>query len=128
MVRLTLLQRARHAGLFVVADGERLLVRGPSRLDPLARELLDRKPEVMAELALETADWDAAVPLELSDFKIRTLDDLLSSETSRPRRQCYACRSTRWWRLKRGGPWTCSRCHPPTVGEASVEWAEGGGA
>jgi hypothetical protein len=127
MVRLTILQRARLAGLSVRAQGDRLLVRGPRRLEALARELIDRKGEVMAALAEEKQTaWEDAVPLELGDFKIRTLDDLLSSETDQPRRRCYACRNARWWRLKRGGPWTCGRCHPPMVGEAGVVWTEGG--
>lgn len=48
---LTALARARAAGLAVTADGDRLTVRGPKRLEPLARELLARKAEVLAALA-----------------------------------------------------------------------------
>ena len=75
----------------------------------------------------DSPDWDSAIPLEPGDAAIRTLADVMCADASRPK-QCYSCRHTRWWRLKRGGPWTCGRCRAPTVGEANVEWAYGGGA
>jgi hypothetical protein len=45
-----LLDRARAAGLSITTDGDRLTIRGPRRADALARELIARKVEVMAEL------------------------------------------------------------------------------
>jgi hypothetical protein len=47
---LTLLRRARDAGLAVVAAGDKLVIRGPKRAEPVARLLIDHKPEVMAAL------------------------------------------------------------------------------
>lgn len=47
---LTLLVEACRAGLTVTVEGERLVVRGPHRAEPLARQILERKPEVVAEL------------------------------------------------------------------------------
>ena len=42
-----LLDNARAAGLEVRANGDRLIVRGPRSAEPLARELLGRKVEVL---------------------------------------------------------------------------------
>lgn len=47
---VALLHHAKREGLRVRADGDKLVVRGPRRLEPLARQLLDHKPEVMALL------------------------------------------------------------------------------
>jgi hypothetical protein len=59
-----LLEEARDAGLEVRVDGDRLVVRGPRSAAALARQLLDRKPEVVAALvgpteseADEPNDW-----------------------------------------------------------------------
>jgi hypothetical protein len=46
-----LLDRARAAGLSITTDGDRIIVCGPRRADALAREMIARKVEVMAELA-----------------------------------------------------------------------------
>jgi hypothetical protein len=48
---LTLLDRARAAGLSFTADGDRLIIRGPRSAETVARELLARKPEVLELLA-----------------------------------------------------------------------------
>ena len=55
MVGVTLLAEARGAGLEVRAESERLIVRGPSSAESLARRLLDSKPAVLAELETEQA-------------------------------------------------------------------------
>ena len=46
-----LLRQARKAGLYLQAEGHRLRIRGPKRLEPLALELLQRKAELLAILA-----------------------------------------------------------------------------
>ena len=51
MVGLTLLKAAHAAGLAVRADGSRLVVRGPRRAEPLAKQLLENKAEVLDVLA-----------------------------------------------------------------------------
>ncbi len=51
MDAVTLLTRARAAGLSVTADGDRLVVRGPKDCAPIAEELLANKAEVMALLS-----------------------------------------------------------------------------
>ncbi len=46
-----ILAEAAEAGLAVCVDGGKLIVRGPRRHEALARELLARKPEVIAFLS-----------------------------------------------------------------------------
>jgi hypothetical protein len=53
---MSLLRRAKDAGLKVQADGDKLIVRGPRRLEAAALELLRHKPVVMAALASEVGD------------------------------------------------------------------------
>ncbi len=50
MDTLTLLLRARGAGLIVTAEGDTLTVRGPRRLESLAMEVLAHKPVLLAAL------------------------------------------------------------------------------
>jgi hypothetical protein len=45
-----LLQRASEAGLAVTAAGDKLVIRGPRRAEPVARLLIAHKPEVLAAL------------------------------------------------------------------------------
>ena len=52
---LILLIEARAAGLIVLADGDRLVIRGPKSADAVARRLLAHKAMVLA--ALTFADW-----------------------------------------------------------------------
>ena len=49
---LSLLRRARDAGLRVEAAGDKLLIRGPKRAEPVVKLLAEHKPEVLAALAL----------------------------------------------------------------------------
>jgi hypothetical protein len=63
---LTLIARAKAAGLSISVNGPKLVVRGPQRSTQLARELLVRKAEVMAALApeqskSETEDGDTTL-------------------------------------------------------------------
>ncbi|MBI4507217.1 MAG: hypothetical protein HY691_16930 [Chloroflexi bacterium] len=53
---VTLLVQARAAGLDVHADGDRLVVRGPKSAEPLARQLLAAKVEIMPLLAAAAAE------------------------------------------------------------------------
>ena len=60
MDSIALLDVARKVGLQVTTDGQRLIVRGPKQAEPLARQLLAQKAEVMALL---TADQSTPAPL-----------------------------------------------------------------
>jgi hypothetical protein len=53
---LTLLREARRVGLAVAEDGERLVVRGPRRLEPAAMQLLAHKDEVRQALVIERSE------------------------------------------------------------------------
>lgn len=61
---IPLLRQARSAGLTVLAQGDKLVVRGPRRAGPLVEQLLAHKAEILDALFLETinpadlpADW-----------------------------------------------------------------------
>jgi hypothetical protein len=127
---LSLLERARLAGLDVRADGDALVVTGPKRHADLAQALLAAKAEVLAELERE-ARIDTAVPIYAEDFGIRTIEDLLALwGPDRPPPVCRACRSPRWWRIvglpSISRPWVCADCHPPLVPTNQIEWRDGG--
>ena len=124
---LSLLERARQAGLEVRADGSRLLVTGPKRLEGLAQALLAAKAEILAELESEArigAALRGAVSITAGDFRIRTVEDLLAAggDGNLPAR-CFACSNTRWWRTP-GAHWICSTCHPPGPAPERIEWRE----
>lgn len=63
---VTLLDRARSAGLSVHAEGNRLVVRGPRSQDDLAQLLLTKKQEILVQLAAEDPDvtWRVAAMRE----------------------------------------------------------------
>jgi hypothetical protein len=90
---LTLLREARRAGLRVAAQGDRLVVQGPRRLEQVAHALLAEKPQILRALAEEEHEvaWrvdamrpqmgpDAAIPLLLARPGIRF-----------PLRSCCSC-------------------------------------
>src|SRR5262245_8286942 len=49
---MTLLEQARSAGLTVLVQGDKLVIRGPRRAGPLAERLLAHKGEVIGALAV----------------------------------------------------------------------------
>src|SRR5262249_58762219 len=53
---LSLLARAHEAGIAVAIAGDKLVVRGPQRAEPVVRLLAEHKSAVMSALA---ADWRA---------------------------------------------------------------------
>ncbi len=63
---LTLLRDARRAGLDVAEDRDRLVVRGPRRLEPTAMQLLAHRDEVLRALAIERSEveWRVATMRE----------------------------------------------------------------
>jgi hypothetical protein len=63
---LSLLRRARDAGLRVEAAGDKLLIRGPKRAEPVVKLLAEHKPEVLAALAL-TPGFARVVPLAIAE-------------------------------------------------------------
>ena len=69
MAPMTLLQRARSAGLEVFQDGRELVVRGPASAEPIANELLDAKPQVKAELLAEDVGRTLGYSVEILDIR-----------------------------------------------------------
>lgn len=65
---LALLQKAHEAGLTVKAEGDRLIIRGPRRAEPVARLLIGHKGELLAALrppskpspSVASSEWDAS--------------------------------------------------------------------
>ena len=96
MDAIALLTEARATGLKVDAVGDRLRVRGPAILEPLAMRLLDAKTEVLAALLDEQ---DVVIP---------------------PPESCRMCRSCHFWRYA-GGRFICNLCHPCPCPELVVE-------
>lgn len=92
-----LLAAARVAGLRVRHEGNRLVMRGPKRLEPLVCQLLEAKAEVLA--ALRDEDGFAIPPL----------------------RPCRMCRGRRFWRHVHGGHFICDTCHPAPALELVAE-------
>jgi hypothetical protein len=58
---VALLIEARSAGLAVAVEGGRLVIRGPRRAEPVARKLIQRKPEVVAALRWGARHHEALV-------------------------------------------------------------------
>ena len=136
MAVLSLLKRARKAGLAFRAEGSRLVVQGPRRAADLARQLGERKDEVLAALERrldllcvdDDGPWPTATaPISADLFRVRMAEDLRSSDRhGRPSKFCYACGESTWWRPPSAGTsWFCGRCHPPARSVRNIEWWPG---
>ena len=79
MGSLTLLEHARAAGLVVRADGDRIVVRGPSTAAALAQQLLARKHEILP-LLVEAAP-DAPADLYLDPLDRRVVEAIRTGDT-----------------------------------------------
>jgi hypothetical protein len=55
---LTLIREAHDAGLTVARQGDKLVIRGPKRAEPVALKLIARKPEVIRALS-DATGWPA---------------------------------------------------------------------
>lgn len=120
---LTLLRRARLAGLRVTVRNGKLVVRGPRNREAVALELLAHKAEVVRALMRSSSDsWQDDCSLTADLFGVRTLDDLVAmGPVARARGQCFACGGNALWRLRGGGDWICTSCHPPQPRRADIE-------
>ena len=97
---MSLLREAQAAGLSVSIDGDKLVVRGPKRLEPLVRRLLAAKPAVIAALR---ASGDSG-PVCRWPYQGRA-----------PHR--------RFW-LSVFGVVRCASCCPPAVPSLVLKWIE----
>jgi len=117
MDALSLLARAHEAGLAVAIAGDKLVVRGPPRAEPVVRLLAVYKPAVMAALA---ADWRArhreAVARWGSLHPADEAEQLAWGELE-----------DRWHRLhgRRSLEWQCAGCGEPIGGMPTLTLADG---
>jgi hypothetical protein len=87
---LTLLRRTHEAGLKVAVEGDKLVIRGPKRAEPVARLLIECKLEVMAALALGTIDCPYA-----SEVTCAAASDRRNAESAD---KSAHVTNPRWWR------------------------------
>jgi len=122
MVGLTLLDEARAAGLTVLADGDRLVVRGPRAAEAVARRLLEHKTAVLAALAPQVVESQAALDAQQDLVAVPEpaagRDDHGGQggtiEVIEPFPPCPRCNSLELWQTLAGN-WRCLRCDPPTT-------------
>lgn len=103
---MTLIAEAQAAGLVVLADGEKLIVRGPESAGAVALRLLARKADVMAALGgVVDSQPDASQ------------DGEGPQRGAEPAEPCGTCGAAIGWR-DGGGVVTCATCSPkPLDGE-----------
>jgi hypothetical protein len=117
MDALSLLARAHKAGLAVAIAGDKLVVRGPLRAEPVVRLLGAHKPAVMAALA---ADWRARHREALAYWSaLRTMEEAASVG--------WGEIEDRWHRLHgvRAPKWQCAGCGEPIGRRAALDLADG---
>jgi len=115
---LMLLNEARAVGLVVLADGDRLVVRGPRSADAVARRLLEHKAEVMRALATPAAAEIPAVAASMyhqdAPGDCEEILDVLPP--------CPTCGSLDLWQTIAGN-WRCQHCDAAAL-RRSRSWAE----
>jgi hypothetical protein len=114
---VTLLRRARNAGLKVAAEDGKLVVRGPRRAEPIALLLLAHKPTVIAALA---GEWRARHREALAYWSsLRTVEEATGL--------AWGEMEYRWHRMhgERAPEWQCAGCGEPIGGLAALELADG---
>lgn len=114
MDALTLVREARRVGLHISTTGHRLVVRGPRRLEPVAKALLEQKPAVLRALAAEDEiAWRVAVMRPQVPAK-GAIPLLLARPGNRfPQGSCCSCGDRR-------GPDDRYRCRPCTDAAVAV--------
>jgi len=103
---LTLLSEGRAAGLTVIADGERLVIRGPRSADAVARRLLTHKAVVLTALAAGNGNTNTETP------EVVPFDDL-----PLPGPACPRCGSLEEWIDLLGGR-HCGICEADALNKA----------
>jgi hypothetical protein len=86
------LREARAAGLLIRADGDRLLVRGPKRLQATAQEVLRHKPEILVHLATERDEvaWRASA-MQVQVLPGKPVPFLVARVSQTGSGQCLSC-------------------------------------
>jgi hypothetical protein len=115
---LMLLKEARVAGLVVLADGDRLVVRGPRSAAAMAQRLLEHKAEVLRALATPAAGTIPAVAASVDHQD----DPGGCDEDLDALAPCPACGSLDLWQTIVGN-WRCQHCDAAAL-RRSRSWAE----
>ncbi len=117
---LNLIQQARVAGLTVEAERDRLLIRGPKRLDMLAQQLMASKAEVLVELRrldeqTSSDSGDVGFQAELPPPEPSDLETIDAGDIA----PCPRCDSLELWQDGKGN-WHCQHCGPPSQKGAAL--------
>jgi hypothetical protein len=136
---LSLLRRARNAGLAVEEEVGKLVIRGPRRAEPVARLLIEHKPQVLAALApaqCSPRHTGIASPNPVVDpapwrdqFYERVAIRMHEDGYPRAEAECLAFgRIILEWHLKHGAradPRRCAGCGEEASGEGSFVLLDG---
>jgi hypothetical protein len=130
---LILLRRAQDAGLAVAAEGDKLVIRGPKRAEPVALLLLEYKPEVMAALLLSEpapdVEHEPVTAWWRRQYLVRRMNWELSGarSESQARGLAWGELQDRWHRLHgtRVPQWQCAGCGKPVGGLPALDLADG---
>ena len=119
MVGLIILKEAQAVGLTVMADGERLVIRGPKSGEEIARKLLDHKADVLDAITkdplagtLFEGPWEQNINnLGIAYWERPGIEHF---EDIKPPDPCPKCNSLELWQNVLGD-WKCMICNPPTT-------------
>jgi hypothetical protein len=119
MDALTLLDRAREAGLVIASAGSNLIVRGPKGAEPVVRLLAANKGEILAALA-EATSWRARHREALAYWAVLHPSDEAAG-------LAWGEIQMRWHRLhgERVPKWQCAGCGEPVGGLPTLDLADG---
>ena len=127
MDAIALLQRAHEAGLRLEPVGDKLMVRGPKRAEPVVRLLAAHKAEVLAVLA-----WSAPGAVEARHWAERLTALTFEwfggkREWEEARQLAWGNLQNEWWaRHGRCWPrWQCAGCRQPISGAAAIDLPDG---
>jgi hypothetical protein len=119
MDALSLLAKAREAGLALSIAGDKLIVRGPKLAEPTVRLLAQHKSALLAALA-EAVDWHARHRESLAYWS--ALHDAEEAAGL-----AWGEMQVRWHRLhgRRAPEWQCAGCGEPIGGLPTLDLADG---
>jgi hypothetical protein len=134
MDALTILRRAQEVGLRIETAGDKLLVRGPKRAEPVVRLLAEHKVEVLAALA--AADQDQDQPVRMAEAhrwrgRFASLAFAWSHGGDRnwdaARRLAWGDLENEWHELhgQRWPSWQCAACDAPIGGSQALNLPDG---
>ncbi|MGA2797778.1 MAG: hypothetical protein ABSE63_09380 [Thermoguttaceae bacterium] len=116
---LMLLEEAKAMGLTVLANGQKLIIRGPQSGEHIARQLLENKTDVLEAIAKD--------PLAGTIFDCKWIEKynhrgvvywerpgMKHFEVIDPPDPCPKCNSLELWQNALGD-WRCMICDPPTT-------------